>query len=96
MSEGKYVVFKKKDYDDWFKSYLNNNIPGKLQPIDDAVVIRRQDIFAPPALDTYANSIRVALSISPPGKINTNLADTADYFHQQAVLSWNINRKIPD
>lgn len=67
--------------------------------IDDAVVIRRKDVFAPPALDAYANSIMIALSLDPESTHSDwgqDLQEIADYFHQQAALSWVTNRKIPD
>lgn len=68
--------------------------------LGDAVVIRRQDVFAPPALDAYANAITVALELTVHGVSNSErarrLKDIADYFHEQAKLAWTTNRKIPD
>lgn len=66
--------------------------------LDDAVVIRRQDLFAPPALASYANGIAVAIEVMPhDSPVRQQLQDVADYFHEQAEKSWNTDyRKIPD
>lgn len=73
--------------------------------IDDAVVIRRQDVFAPPAFDAYANSIMVTIEAlkergithdgNNPSMID-RLGSIADYFHAQADMAWDTERKIPD
>lgn len=90
----KYVVFKKAEFE--------NGLPfGKMpDPLHDAVVIRRQDMFAPPALDAYANSIQCVVEMmnaSGCGKEHMHsLQLTADYFHEQAAKAWTENRKIPD
>ena len=66
--------------------------------VDDAVVIRRQDVFAAPALDAYANSILTAVELLPrdhPAALR--LRAVANFFHLQASKSWQTpNRKIPD
>lgn len=54
--------------------------------IDDAVVIRRQDVFSTPALDAYYFVLRLL----------ERLQDIADHFHTQAQLAWNTDRKLPD
>ena len=67
--------------------------------LQDAVVIRRQDVFAPPALDAYANSIAVALTLDPEAPSTDwgqRLRAISDYFHEQAALAWQQHRKIPD
>jgi hypothetical protein len=103
MPEGKYVVFKTEDWNTIFncleevfelKKESGVLIRGKI--LDDAVVIRRQDIFAPPALDAYSNSILVSLAMMGPGETKERLKDIASYFHEQAVLSWDTDRKVPD
>ena len=56
--------------------------------LNDAVVIRTQDIVAPPVLDLYANMLHLLKGDSNPA---------ADYFHARAVESWNRgDRKFPD
>ena len=63
----------------------------------DSVVIRLQDVFAPPALDAYANSITVALQFIDPETVEyKHLQSVADYFHEAARQSWEIDRKVPD
>lgn len=68
------------------------------KPINDAVVIRRQDVFAPPALDAYANSMRIVLEGMDPGDMRrSNLQKVADYFAGEAAEAWlNHDRKLPD
>ena len=73
--------------------------------IDDAVVIRRQDVFSPPAFDAYANSIMVTIEAlkargithegNNPSMVD-RLGSIADYFHAQADMAWDTDRKIPD
>lgn len=96
----KYIVFKKAEWDDkvgWSPMF---DIP---EPVEDAVVIRRQDVFAPPALDAYANAIQTAVEvmsgfgITPGGSSPIDqLRDIADYFHDQAAKAWAEQRKLPD
>ncbi len=111
----KYVVFKRKEFDDWYDSLteISDSPPSS---VEDAVVIRRQDVFAPPALDAYANSIQACIEImddvffhDAPEAIfdtreqmeravnqNTRLRAIADYFHEQAAVAWDTDRKLPD
>lgn len=73
--------------------------------VEDAVVIRRQDVFSPPAFDAYANSIMVTIEAlrargithegNNPSMID-RLGAIADYFHAQADMAWDTDRKIPD
>lgn len=80
---------------------------GLPAPVHDAVVIRRQDVFAPPALDAYSNAIQCVIEAlhrvpSHPNvyaDVNATvdrLRDTADYFHEQAAKAWTEQRKMPD
>lgn len=79
-----------------------------INQIDDAVVIRKQDVFAPPALDAYANAIQCVietlkevgtqLSLVEPDltlKAKT-LQGIADYFRVQAEDAYDRKRKLPD
>jgi hypothetical protein len=97
--EAKYVVVKVDDLRvtsvdhevvEWEASFCSEDV------VYDAVVIRRQDVFAPPALDAYASSIRVAVDLMAPGPTRDHLKEIADYFHEQAVLAWDTQRKVPD
>lgn len=91
----KYIVFKREDWEDAVRA-------GELPEVEDAVVIRRQDIFAPPALDCYANSIQTAIEMLQATAMSGNvdgiaeLRDIADYFAEQAAKSWSEQRKLPD
>ncbi len=90
--DDKYIVFKRAEYEAWA-------VGGpKAEPIDDAVVIRRQDVFAPPALDVYANAIQIAIELRGATTVEQreNLRQTADYFHEQAEAAWHTDRKLPD
>lgn len=107
--EGKYIVFKADEFVAACQDlrertdYPADQILLNCRNLEDAVVIRRQDVFAPPALDGYANSITVALEMaraveggSEPSPLARRLQETATYFHEQAALSWDTHRKVPD
>lgn len=70
--------------------------------VDDAVVMRRQDVFAAPLFRVYANSIAasmvVAAKLVAPGLHlkSESLSQIAAYFQEQAELSESENRKVPD
>jgi hypothetical protein len=119
LSDGKYIVIKQKAWDDFLvdiatpalNAKLGAALNGMLETgeVQDAVVIRRQDVFAPPALDAYANSIKVAVLAmresalaggydlsEEDAEIVERLQGIADYFHGQAVLAWDAKRKLPD
>lgn len=111
MQNEKYVVFKTKDVtwrgngDDEFASITRR------QAVDDAEVIRRQDAFARPALETYANSVGTVaqeMMIAVAGKPDTDpdikelrqkahqLQDIADHFAEAAELAAHGIAKLPD
>lgn len=89
----KYVVFKRDEYQG-----------QPLPEIDDAVVIRLQDIFAAGALYTYANSIRTAVEIMSQRSPLENrditeieyLNELADYFMEMAAKAESTGNKVPD
>lgn len=93
----KYIIFK---IEEWNKvpHAVKGDVMEVAEPIDDGVVIRRQDVFAPPAFEAYANSIQVALEIngSATDAATESLRSTADFFAEQAALSWDTERKLPD
>lgn len=109
----KYITFKRADYDAVMIRNANN-MPVELKhvllqsEVKDAVVIRRQDMFAGPALHAYAASIDVAVRIAmdmaravPRLDEDTNrkigdLRRIADYFHEQATICDDTNGKLPD
>lgn len=95
----KYIVFRRAQFDEWMaevlEDYEGESTLYKME-LPDAVVIRQQDVFSPPALDAYANSIEVALSLAKPDEITARLRAIADYFHQKASEAWHMHRKLPD
>ena len=99
MKDSKYIVFKFEEFDEWMREVVRTHgvHPNVLpQALEDAVVIRTQDHFAAPALDSYANSIRICTSIMLDRERAKELDNIADYFHERAVESWRQYRKMPD
>lgn len=103
----KYVVFKKDEWDEAMASYLKRQqaqgYPVPLpDEVEDAVVMRRQDVFAAPAFRVYANSMAAAMVVAAklvaPGLHlqSETLSQIARYFQEQAELSELENRKVPD
>lgn len=76
----------------------------KAESLEDAVVIRRKDVFAPAGLYAYANGIMTALDIAREtvGDLMSEdevarLTAIADYFARQADLAAHYHsRKVPD
>lgn len=100
MGDGKYVVFKREEWRQWIDEWPEVDPEAEPAALEDAVVIRRQDVFAPPALDAYANAIQTCVEVlcngtSPSGRA-ADLQKIADYFHTQAQLAWDTVRKLPD
>ena len=65
--------------------------------LKDAVVIRRQDYFAAPALNAYAQCIAISARLIQDDLVRQGeLLQIADYFHQQAELAAEEGWKLPD
>jgi len=64
--------------------------------IADAVVIRRQDLFASPCLLAYSIMISMVASHHGDDKVRVELQAIADYFHEQGVLAGDEGWKLPD
>jgi uncharacterized membrane protein YeiH len=64
--------------------------------VRDAVVIRRQDLFATAALAGYAASIAIAARLTDDPKRKLELIDVADYFQRQSELAAEEGWKTPD
>ena len=94
----KYIVFKKKEWEQFQQGSFARELM-LLRALDDAVVIRRQDVFAGPALSSYAHSIGVAARLLKRAG-NTveakQLQDIADYFSEEAELAFDEGYKTPD
>ena len=64
--------------------------------LDDAVVIRRQDYFASPALATYASMIGMANMLATNPELKERLTKVADYFQRQSEMAADQGWKFPD
>jgi hypothetical protein len=103
--EGKYITFKREDFDELLVQVAHIGLTPKIgevlnglleREVEDGVVIRLQDAFAPPALDAYANSIVCATELMGESPERDRLREISDYFSEQAALSWATKRKLPD
>ncbi len=101
----KYVVFKVTDWEHFLHtsegSVEDVNALAN-QEVDDAEVIRGQDITSGPIFHTYASTL-IAMRdlciiqgvITP--KQSDHLLDIADHFHHAAVnAEANLNKRLPD
>lgn len=99
----KYMVFHAKDVE---RLAANDKSVRQLvdeQSLGDAVVIRKQDVFAASVLFQYANSVRtvseILQAIDEDGFFNDDvesLNSIADYFAGEAIDSAYMDRKFPD
>jgi len=65
--------------------------------LQDATVIRGQDLFAAPALDAYAAMIAIVMKFGGmTPETRKELQQAADYFHDRANESRDIAFKTPD
>ena len=78
------------------KYVVTNRLTGAVIP--DAVVIRKQDLFAGPALHSYAHAIAaVAQALMPYDLARAKaLQGIADYFAECALDSDSMVTKLPD
>lgn len=111
MLDEKYVVFKAEDFDRVYPDMTieagNDSLAGL--EVEDAVVIRLQDQFAPTALYTYGNTIQSHIEMMDNlfdemfGKPRSHLHERVrhlekvrDYFFAKAQESANMKKKLPD
>jgi hypothetical protein len=109
----KYIVFKSEEWIEWLMSPKQRLLPGDKLPemLPDAVVIRRQDIFAGPGLSAYASAIQTyieafrqiievedgRLFVEENVPILGSLIALRDFFHEQAQIAFDHpNKKVPD
>jgi len=106
VDPNKYIVFKREEFNGLLGIWMSRmGLDIELDErtmneahqaaLPDAVVIRRQDLFAGPALHSYASSIAIASKLSD-GQGRSALQPIADYFHEQAVLADDEGWKLPD
>ena len=104
----RYIVFKRSDFYQLLGYLLSEAslagtqyvLPSALDEVEkiylrDAVVIRRQDYLAAPALATYASVIGLATHLTT-GEVKDRLLAVADYFQQQSELAAEEGWKLPD
>jgi hypothetical protein len=89
----KYVVFKRAEFMATVGK-LGARYEGLELP--DAVVMRRQDLFASPCLATYAQMIALVAKNHPDQEQAKRLMAVADYFEDQAQLAAEEGYKLPD
>jgi hypothetical protein len=103
IDPGKYTVIKTAD----LHKLMDGRIPPHEQQslkraIEDqrkhgATVILPEDVFAAPALFSYAASISVALHLLPPNHPDrAHLRELADYFQSQGDEAMEKSYKVPD
>ena len=93
----KYVVYKKADFESLMDESPEADFWGC--QLEDAVVIRLQDVFAQSALFAYASSIRTAIEIleATNSEVPEGLGEIADYFMAQGEKAGKYpHRKVPD
>lgn len=106
----KYIVFKTEDYhkalDVMGEGSSEAEVKLSHHILEDAVVIRKQDTFAPAGLFAYYNAIQTALEIVDSIEDREesealaqrlhHLCGIRDYFFEQAQESNALTRKLPD
>lgn len=106
IDRDKYVVMKRDDFERRMSALLlevDESIVQDIrsQALQDAVVIRKKDTFAPSALYTYATSVLTALDVmQDAGRLTDaergRLQELADFFAGEADHARQIAGRIPD
>lgn len=97
-NDDKYVTFKRDEFMNVMGEWVAPQIKDALLSLilADAVVIRRQDFFASPALGTYAQCIALVARTTPDQILGKRLINVADYFQRQSELAAEEGYKFPD
>ena len=98
LDPNKYIVLRRSHLSQHALDLVDEHI------IDDAVVIRKQDVFAEAGLHAYAANVLTAIEILDQFPQLTehvdvqHLQDLADFFHEQAISCSQdmFFRKLPD
>lgn len=110
MDNDKYVVFKREDWRKFAGEVPTSAIQFIPPVLEDAIVIRRQDMFAGPGLFAYANAIQTAIDLRHLQGTSLvlrtkeiqqaqldRLEELRDFFWEQAMMaSHSETKKIPD
>jgi hypothetical protein len=101
----KYITFKRDDFLEWLAELTTLDLSRVESPmivadalelsIADAVVIRRQDTFASPALLTYAAMIGMVARNHPTPPVAQELLQIADYFQRMGEQAGDEAYKLP-
>ncbi len=95
--EEKYIVFNKAKFDLWMGDAERRGYLPPIENVNDAVVIREQDIFAGPAFEMYAAAITTALRLLPrEDDTVTRLTQIRNYFRRCADRAYEKPSKVPD
>lgn len=106
VKDEKYIVFNREKF--LFMMKVIEQRWDETIVIDDAVVIRKQDVFAPPALEAYSNAIQCVIEALEHTQKEYGVADPelakqivklrliADYFKAQADDAYDFQRGLPD
>lgn len=107
--DDKYVVFKRSDLDAIVASistlrngtvdaeiYLEMKTMFETACLNDAVVIRTQDIFAGPVLHLYAAQMEVAAQLAYDADAAADLRWIGAYFKRRAIQADKGDHKFPD
>lgn len=101
----KYVTFKRDQFSEWARTQDDriNDVFDLI--LEDAVVIRKKDTFAPSALYSYATAVQSAIELLEGSQVAgivvdpsavDRLRDLADYFAGEADHARQLQGRIPD
>lgn len=95
MRDDKYVVLKIEDAEMIGKFSEETYAAIREKRLEDAVVIRTQDIFAGPALWVYAHVLALAAKTGT-SQHSRRFQEIADYFSARATEADAQDGKVPD
>lgn len=90
VQDEKYVVFKRDDWENFKRNTIFDYHPqathGEPDPIEDATVLRPNDIFTPVALHAYVGAVQSAIEVHEVAgrPVPQALYDARDYFLDRA------------
>ena len=105
-NDEKYITFKREEFFQMVGLWSSQHMPAvnvanligdaDTYALPDAVVIRRQDFFAPGALASYASGIALVLNMIDDPKQRAQMLAVADYFQRQSEIAGDEAWKWPD